>query len=183
MRTLHHDDAVGLVRPSGRTGAGYRDCTAADLDRARHVLVWRELGFALEDIGPLLDGDAGDRLVRLLEQVDAVTTRIDRLQQVRAALQEQVRAVAGATRLTQEDKRELFGAADGDEAVAVAEASRQHLSRWMYDCPGEMQVGLGRMYVDDERFRAHDEERAGGLAPFVSTAFVTNGERLQAEGG
>ena len=45
VRTLHHYDRIGLVRPSHRTAAGYRDYTASDLDRLHQVLVYRELGF------------------------------------------------------------------------------------------------------------------------------------------
>ena len=32
VRTLHHYDEIGLLRPSGRTGAGYRRYTEADID-------------------------------------------------------------------------------------------------------------------------------------------------------
>lgn len=73
--------------------------------------------------------------------------------------------------------------ADGDEAVEVAEQSRQVNGRWFYDMSGEMQVGLGRMFVDDLRFAAQYEEQAEGLAVFVSTAYQANGARLQSAGG
>ena len=33
VRTLHHYDEIGLLRPSGRTPAGYRLYDEADLDR------------------------------------------------------------------------------------------------------------------------------------------------------
>ena len=33
VRTLHHYDGIGLVRPSGRTVAGYRVYRAPDIDR------------------------------------------------------------------------------------------------------------------------------------------------------
>lgn len=240
VRALHHYDAIGLVCPSGRTPAGYRTYTAADLDRLRHVLVWRELGFALEAIPALIEGGEAERLVRLLHQVDAVSARIDRLQQVRAALQEEVKAMTEGLRLTQEEKRELFGdewteheqewaaeseqrwgdtdayrestrrtaqytkadwervkaemtavedrfvalmaagePADGAAAGAVAEEARQVNGRWFYEMSGEMQAGLGRMFVDDPRFAAQYERRAEGLAGYVSAAYVANGERLQ----
>jgi DNA-binding transcriptional MerR regulator len=239
VRTLHHYDAVGLVTPSGRTPAGYRTYTEADLDRLRHALVWRELGFSLERIPELLEADPADRAARLLEQVAAVSERIDRLQRVRAALEEEVRAVTGGLPLTQEDKRELFGdewlgneaeyaaeaeerwgdtdawrqsrertsrytkadwerikaegeaieqrfvelmrtgePADGEAATAVAEEARQLNSRWFYEMSGEMQAGLGRMFVEDPRFAAYYEQQAEGLAAFVSAAYVANGERV-----
>ena len=49
--------------------------------------------------------------------------------------------------------------------------------RNFYDCPPEMHAGLGRMYVEDERFTAHYEEIAPGLAQYVSTAVQANAAR------
>lgn len=126
VRALHHYDAIGLVVPSGRTDAGYRVYTDADLDRVRRVLVHRELGFALEDIADLLDGDDDDRARLVAGQLAAVTERIDRLQQVRAALEQQLEAEMSGTELTQEQKRELFGDTwvENEEAYA-AEAEQR----------------------------------------------------------
>jgi hypothetical protein len=59
----------------------------------------------------------------------------------------------------------------------VAEEHRQQISRNFYDCPPEMHAGLGRMYVEDERFTAHYEQIAPGLAQYVSTAVQANAAR------
>ena len=105
VRALHHYDAIGLVVPGARSDAGYRVYSEDDLDRLRHVLVHRELGFALEDIGALLDGDGDDRTRLVREQIDRVDERIDRLQQVRAALETEREATMSGVRLTQAEKR------------------------------------------------------------------------------
>ena len=68
-------------------------------------------------------------------------------------------------------------AADSTRAMDVAEEHRQHISRWFYDCPPQMHAGLGRMYVEDERFTAHYEQVAPGLAQYVSTAVQANAAR------
>ena len=39
VRTLHHYDRIGLLSPSGRTAAGYRQYAPADLDRLHQVLL------------------------------------------------------------------------------------------------------------------------------------------------
>jgi TipAS antibiotic-recognition domain/MerR family regulatory protein len=36
VRTLHHYDEIGLLSPSGRSDAGYRLYSHADLERVRH---------------------------------------------------------------------------------------------------------------------------------------------------
>ena len=50
VRTLHHYDEIGLVRPR-RTASGYRLYTDDDLERLQHIVVYRRLGFPLEEIG------------------------------------------------------------------------------------------------------------------------------------
>ena len=67
--------------------------------------------------------------------------------------------------------------ADSEQAMDIAEEHRQQITRNFYDCPPEMHAGLGRMYVEDERFTAHYEEIAPGLAQYVSTAVQANAAR------
>ncbi len=66
-------------------------------------------------------------------------------------------------------------------AMDAAEAHRQHIDRWFYDCDHAMHVGLADMYTADPRFRAHYDDRAPGLAAFVSNAIRANAAR-QGEG-
>ncbi|MCB9672329.1 MAG: MerR family transcriptional regulator [Alphaproteobacteria bacterium] len=56
------------------------------------------------------------------------------------------------------------------DALQAAEAHRQHISRWFYDCTPEIHAGLGEMYADDPRFAAHYDALAPGLAVFVREA-------------
>jgi DNA-binding transcriptional MerR regulator len=63
------------------------------------------------------------------------------------------------------------GLSPDDPAVtAIAEDHRQHISRRFYDCSREMHSGLADMYVADERFAAHYDRRAAGLAQYVHDA-------------
>lgn len=57
VRTLHHYDAIGLLVPSARTMAGYRLYTGSDLERLSTIIVYRRLGFTLDDVAELLDGE------------------------------------------------------------------------------------------------------------------------------
>jgi MerR family transcriptional regulator, thiopeptide resistance regulator len=73
-------------------------------------------------------------------------------------------------------------AAEGEEAMAVAERHRQHISRWFYPCSHAMHRGLADMYEADPRFTAHYEERAQGLAAFNAVAIRANAARAEAPG-
>lgn len=50
IRTLHHYDTIGLLKPSLYTDAGYRLYTPADVARLQQVLSLRQLGFSLQEI-------------------------------------------------------------------------------------------------------------------------------------
>ncbi len=55
VRTLHHYDAIGLLRPSLHTESGHRLYTAGDIARLQQVLSLRQLGFSLEEVRDCLD--------------------------------------------------------------------------------------------------------------------------------
>ncbi len=55
---LRHYDALGLVRPTGRTVGGYREYSAEDVRRIFHVESLRSLGLSLKQIGRALEDPA-----------------------------------------------------------------------------------------------------------------------------
>jgi DNA-binding transcriptional MerR regulator len=71
IRTLHHYDEIGLLKPSLHGEAGYRLYTAADVVRLQQVLSLRQLGFSLEEVR-----DCGTRrATRSPPSTDHSTTR------------------------------------------------------------------------------------------------------------
>ena len=56
VRTLHHYDAIGLLKPSHTTPAGYRLYDSDALRRLQSILLFRELGFSLEEIRQMQQG-------------------------------------------------------------------------------------------------------------------------------
>ncbi|WP_241237203.1 MerR family transcriptional regulator [Brachybacterium saurashtrense] len=90
VRTLHHWDAIGLVRPGGRTWSGYRLYDAQDVARIHRVLVYRELGLALAEIGRILDDPSVDPREHLRRQRTLLTERIRRLERTARAVDEMI---------------------------------------------------------------------------------------------
>jgi MerR family transcriptional regulator, thiopeptide resistance regulator len=70
-------------------------------------------------------------------------------------------------------------APESEEAMSAAEAHRQHISRWFYECSYEIQRGLTEMYVSDERFRSNYDATAPGLAAFIRDAAHANASRAE----
>ena len=69
---------------------------------------------------------------------------------------------------------------DSVKAMALAEAHKDHISKWFYDCSPEIHAGLGQMYVSDLRFKKNiDSEGEGeGFAQYLSDAIAANHTRL-----
>ena len=73
-----------------------------------------------------------------------------------------------------------FGALrDGDPASDAAQAKVQELQDFIsanyYPCTDAILMGLGQMYVADERFRSNIDEAGGaGTAAFVQKAIATH---------
>ena len=63
---------------------------------------------------------------------------------------------------------------DSELAAQAAEAHRQAISDWWYECDYEMQTGLAQMYLVDERFSNHYNARHPELAKFVHDAILAN---------
>jgi DNA-binding transcriptional MerR regulator len=55
VRTLHHYDRIGLLRPSGHSEGRHRLYSETELLRLQQILTLRYLGFPLKRIGELLD--------------------------------------------------------------------------------------------------------------------------------
>lgn len=68
VRTLHHYDEIGLLKPSHRTEAGYRLYEQKDLLRLQQILIYREMDFSLEDIKAMLDDPKFDLKEALHDQ-------------------------------------------------------------------------------------------------------------------
>jgi DNA-binding transcriptional MerR regulator len=64
--------------------------------------------------------------------------------------------------------------ADSVEATALAERHRSHISKWFYECPPEIHVGLGALYVTDARFTENIDKSGEGLARYLSDAIAAN---------
>ena len=80
IRALHHYDSMGLLKPAQVTKAGYRLYDSAALERLYMILVYRELGLSLKDIGDILDAPDFDRNQVLEHQIQLMQDKANKLQ-------------------------------------------------------------------------------------------------------
>ena len=70
VRTLHHYDAIGLLKPSRVTEAGYRLYDDGALQRLQSILLFRTLRFSLKEIRQILDSPGFDPMEALEQQLE-----------------------------------------------------------------------------------------------------------------
>ncbi|MBQ5941869.1 MULTISPECIES: MerR family transcriptional regulator [unclassified Massilia] len=86
VRTLHHYDSIGLLRPSARSDAGYRLYDRDDVARLQQIQALRVLGMSLADIGLYLDSPDASPLAVVERQLAAVDRQILDATQMRRQL-------------------------------------------------------------------------------------------------
>ena len=112
VRTLHHYDRIGLVVPSERTDGGYRLYGHRQVERLQEVLLFRELGFGLDEIRRIVDQPSYDRAAALARQRALLVERADHLQALIEAVDAALDAETRGTRMTDEEMLEVFGGFD-----------------------------------------------------------------------
>lgn len=91
-RMLRHYESLGLVRPTGRSRAGYREYSSEDIRRIFHVESLRSLGLSLREVGRALDDPGfepsalvGDLVRQTRERIVRETELLTRLRRIGAA--------------------------------------------------------------------------------------------------
>jgi MerR family transcriptional regulator, thiopeptide resistance regulator len=59
----------------------------------------------------------------------------------------------------------------------LAEAHRQHISRWFYECDNQRHMSLAELYVSDRRFTEPWEKITPGFSQYVHDAICANARR------
>lgn len=80
VRTLHHYDAIGLLKPTTVTKAGYRLYDDTALERLQQILLFRELEFPLKEIKTILESPNFDRSRALEQQITLMTLKKEHLE-------------------------------------------------------------------------------------------------------
>lgn len=138
VRALHHWDEIALARPSSRSTAGYRLYTAADLERLRRIIIYRELGLDLEAIRAILDDPRTDVITTLRDAQTQLAERIERLRALSGELERMIDA---------HDHGVLMSAHEQAEALG---------SDWNVDWPAQAR----RRYGDTTQWRQYAERSA-----------------------
>lgn len=217
VRTLHHYDAIELLKPTKVTEAGYRLYDDAALGRLQSILLFRELQFPLKDIKAILDSPAFDAEKALAQQIKLLELQYQHIGklisfareiQIKGVKQmdfqvfdkkeieqykEEAKAKWGDTEAYHEYEQKedhdydkianrmmsLFAKIGALRELPPCDENVQEKIRELqslitenyYNCTNDILIGLGKMYVCDERFRKNIDKFGGkGTAEFVGEA-------------
>ena len=108
VRTLHHYDELGLLRPAARSEAGYRLYEQRDLVRLQQILFYRELEFSLDEIKEILSDPSFDLRAALLSQRHLLEEKITRLSAILSAVEKNIQQLTGGYHMSKEEMFEVF---------------------------------------------------------------------------
>ena len=149
VRTLHHYDAIGLLKPTQITDAGYRLYDDTALERLQTILLFRELQFPLKEIRTILDSPHFNRVQAMKDQLRLLELQREYLDGLIAYTREIL--TTGGTNMD-------FTAFDKNEWQAFAEEAK---ARW-----GE--TAAYQEYA--QKFVGGTEEKTEGLMEIFAQA-------------
>ncbi|MCX5401798.1 MerR family transcriptional regulator [Streptomyces sp. NBC_00102] len=185
VRTLHHYDTIGLVRPSARTPAGYRAYSTGDVERLREVLAYRRLGFGLREVAELVGDPSADAVAHLRRLRGLLLERRERADAMVAAIDRELGTRAKGLSVTPEEQLEMLGARLYDEIGSAYPATRRtepRIAAQIWDALGDARTvlnvgaGTGSYEPADREVTAVEPsavmraQRPVGSAPCVAAA-------------
>lgn len=157
VRTLHHYDAIGLLKPAQVSTAGYRLYDDAALERLQTILLFRELQFPLREIKAIIEKPNFDRKEALKQQTELLKLQRKRLDEL-IALARDIMAGVNNMNFSAFDKSEIErytaeAKAKWGETAAYKEYEQKSVNR---SADGEAALGADLMQIFKEIGKVKD---------------------------
>lgn len=110
VRTLHHYDEIGLLKPAHIGANGYRYYGRAEMLRLQRILFHRELGVPLGDIAGLLELEGADQVGVLLRHREKLEAERERFRVLIETIDRTVADIKGETPMPNADLYKGFSA-------------------------------------------------------------------------
>ena len=140
-RTLHHYDAIGLLKPSHVGDNGYRYYGEESLLQLQQILFYRELDVPLEDIKNIMSRRDFDVLGTLESHKDALKKRIERTERLLLTIDNTINHLKGKKLMSQKGLFEGFSEEEqeklADEAAQKWDAETVHASNKKWESYSE----------------------------------------------
>jgi DNA-binding transcriptional MerR regulator len=150
VRTLHHYDEIGLLKPACVGENGYRYYGKDELLRLQQILFHRELGFPLEEVRQVLDAPDFDRMAALRSHRGRLMAEARRYRALVKTLDETLAALEGETEM---DDKAMFKGFDP--------AKQAEYEAWLVEKYGPgMQARIDEAKVATKGWKQADFDKA-----------------------
>jgi MerR family transcriptional regulator, thiopeptide resistance regulator len=167
IRALHHYDRLGLLRPSGRTAAGYRLYSDRDLVRLEQIVALKFIGFPLSQIRELLQRRDPDLSAMLRQQRQIIAQKRDHLERAIRAIERAEEVVAAGRESDWEPFRKIIEVIqmhtrkDWMKKYYTEEQLADLRTRWSPELQAESERGWAALARDTEAAIANGEDPSG----------------------
>lgn len=153
VRTLHHYDQVGLLKPSSWGGNGYRYYDEEALLRLQQIMFYRELDLELAQIREIISSPDFDLKEALLSHRRALRRRIERLNNLITTIDTTIKYLNGEADMS---KKQVFSAFSDEQQKEYEQQARQ-----LWDADKVTQsVNLWNSYSQAQKQQVADEGNA-----------------------
>ncbi len=150
VRTLHHYDEIGLLKPEKITESGYRLYSDQNLEMLQQILFFRELGFPLKKIKEIVSSPAFNRVEALQLHRRMLQDKRRQLEQMILTIDRTIQHARGEIEMTNEQKFEGFDFSGNPYEQEARE-------RWGDEAVDQSNARLGKMTKQEQ------EELAGSM--------------------
>jgi DNA-binding transcriptional MerR regulator len=163
IRALHHYDRLGLLKPSGRTAAGYRLYTDRDLVRLEQIVALKFIGFPLSQIRELLNRKDLDVTAMLGQQRRIIAEKRDHLDRAIRAIERAEQALASGEQTDWEPFRKIIEVIqmltrkDWMKKYYTEDQLNDLRKRWSPEVQAESERGWAELVRDVEAAIARNE--------------------------
>lgn len=164
VRTLHHYDTMGILKPNRNPENGYREYTEHDLDQLQQVLFFKACGFPLASIRDLLCDPNFDRQTAFELQKKALQHERRRIDAMLKTLEKSIQNMKGQITMNQTEKFAGFDFTNNPyEAEArriwgddVIDKSIAHIGAMSEGEAGGVGAGMDALFRELAQFKDQD---------------------------
>ncbi|NER14681.1 MerR family DNA-binding transcriptional regulator [Leptobacterium flavescens] len=140
IRTLHHYDRIGLLKPSFRSEKGYRFYERKELLLLQQILFYKELGFALSDIDAIINDPSFNLVVALESHKKELKKRFSSLKQLLKTVDKTIVELKNKEKMMTDD--EIYA---GFPAKEAAKYRKEAVEKWGEDKITEVEDRIREM--------------------------------------
>src|SRR5271154_1276337 len=169
VRALHHYDRLGLLKPTGRTDAGYRVYSDRDIIRLEQIVALKFIGFSLSQIRDLLNRKNVDLSSILRHQRQIIAAKRDHHDRAIRAIELAEKAVASGQESDWEPFRKIIEVIqmqtrkDWMQKYYTEEQLADLRKRWSPEVQAESQRGWAALVQETEAAISRGEDPNGKI--------------------